>query len=273
MARQNIDEEWKTDPRRDQLIDRLKDSRLADGARVALNWLILDHKGKPVPLKKFKFLKDYDVYIECGLAEVDGDVVKIAGADRYSEFFEKQYSNGSKGGRPKKPRKTKKTQINPTEPNGTQNNPNENLETQTNPENPSISFSSSSSSSVSSSSSEITVSSKLTKAGAFIVGYKSRFLARWGTKVNVEGKDAGIAKRVAERLTFDEIEVYLDALFSIPDAELVKKKHPLFLFETKLNEIGVYAQSGEFHTQRQAMQADDAVAMNDQLKRIREGKL
>lgn len=134
MARQNIDEEWKTDPRRKLLVKKLGSERLADGMRVEINWLILDHKGRPIPLKKFKFVEDYEAWIDCGLAEIKGEMVEIAGANRYGEWFEKQKENGLKGGRPKK---------NPEEPNETQNNPNEPNEEKDNPKNPSYSFSSS----------------------------------------------------------------------------------------------------------------------------------
>lgn len=143
MARQNIDEKWKTDPRRTALVKRIG-SRNADGMRVEVNWLLLDHKGGPVPLKEFKFIENVQDWIDCGLAEVLGEMVRIAGADAYQEFFEKQKENGKKGGRPK----------NPNEPTETQNNP---TVTQTNPNNPSLSssfslsLSSSDSSSVSSS--------------------------------------------------------------------------------------------------------------------------
>ena len=127
LARQNIDEDWKTDPRRTALVEKLGDSRLADGLRVQVNWLVLDHKGGPIPLKKFRFLRDHSTWIECGLAAIDGEAVVVAGADRYLEYFEKQRVNGSKGGRPKKPRET-------------QNNP---TVTKANPKNPSSSSSSS----------------------------------------------------------------------------------------------------------------------------------
>ena len=95
MARQNIDEKWKTDPRKKALAKKLGSERLADGLRVELNWLVLDHKGKPIPLKEFQFIENWDLVIECGLATIDGELVKIAGADRYDEFFEKQKENVS----------------------------------------------------------------------------------------------------------------------------------------------------------------------------------
>jgi hypothetical protein len=130
MARQNIDEEWKTDPRRGLLAKRLGNPRLADGMRVEVNWMILDHKGSPIPLKKFQFVENFQDWLDSGLGKVLGDLVHIAGADRYKEFFDKQKENGLKGGRPPKP---KETQNNPGLPKGSQ----------TKPENPSFSISSS----------------------------------------------------------------------------------------------------------------------------------
>jgi hypothetical protein len=131
--RQNIDEEWKTDPRRKELVKRLGRDRLADGMRVEINWLVLDYKGQPIPMKVFKFVEDFQVWIDCGLGELvdNGDAVRILGADRYKEFFEKQAANGQKGGRPK----------------GSGKNPKKPKKTQTKPENPSSSFSSSGSNS------------------------------------------------------------------------------------------------------------------------------
>lgn len=112
--RQNIDEKWKSDPRRKALVKRLGSERLADGMRVEINWLLLDHKGKPIPMKEFKFVENFQDWIDCELGEIVGDAVRVVGADRYEEFYEKQTKNGSKGGRPRK--KPKETQNNPENP-------------------------------------------------------------------------------------------------------------------------------------------------------------
>ena len=121
--RLNIDEKWKSDPRRTALAKRIG-SRAADGMLVEVTWLVLAHKGQPIPLKEFRFIENHKDWIECGLARVDDGEVHVAGANAYSEFFEKQRENGKKGGRPKI----------------TQNNP---TVTQTKPKKPSFSFSSS----------------------------------------------------------------------------------------------------------------------------------
>lgn len=111
------------------------------------------------------------------------------------------------------------------------------------------------------------------KANAFIAAYCEKFKSRWGSNPEITPKRSGIAGRISKNLGEDKALVYLDAYFAMPDAWVVKAKHPLELFETKLNEITVYAQSGTFTTARQATQADSAVTVSDQIQRIREGKL
>ncbi len=260
MARQNIDEQWKSDPRRTALVERLGNGRLADGMRVEVNWLLLDHKGKAIPLKKFQFIKNWQDWIDCGLGEAVGEDVRIAGADAYQEFFEKQFNNGKKGGRPKKtknPKKPKETQDNPTV-------------TQKKPNNPSSSSSISSSISSSDSSS---ISNSSNSTNAAIAAYCQRFKIRWGTNPHIGGKEQGIAGRLAKGMSPERFGILLDAYFSMPDAGVVKAKHPLNLFELKMNEVTVWADSGEFTTQRQANQADTLATVTSQLQRIREGKL
>jgi len=115
-------------------------------------------------------------------------------------------------------------------------------------------------------------SSNSQKASAFVAAYCIRFKTRWGDSPEIMGKDAGIAKRLAKTLGQDKFELYLDAFFSMPDAWLVKIKHPLAAFESKLNEIVVYANTGNFTTSRQVQQADDHASNMLLLQQVREGK-
>lgn len=135
-----------------------------------------------------------------------------------------------------------------------------------------VKASSSSSYSPSYSSSEL-ISSKSTNARDFIAAYCDRFKVRWGSNPEIQGKDAGIVGRLMKTQTLSKFETYLDAYFRMPDSMIIKAKHPLNLFEMKLNEIVVFASSGEFTTQRQAIQIDDGMAVASQLNRIKEGKL
>jgi hypothetical protein len=103
--------------------------------------------------------------------------------------------------------------------------------------------------------------------------YCDRFKLRWGENPQILGKDAGIAKRLAKDLGQDRFEFLLDAFFQMPDAWLVKVKHPLAAFETKLNEVVVFAESGQFHTQRQAREADSSATNAMLLAKIDRGEL
>ena len=111
------------------------------------------------------------------------------------------------------------------------------------------------------------------KARTFIAAYCEKFKARWDHNPEITKKDSGIAKRVAENLSEEKIGLYLDAYFSMPDSWLVKTKHPVAVFESKLNEIVVYAKSGRFTTMREARNADQAATTMSQLERIRRGEL
>lgn len=110
-------------------------------------------------------------------------------------------------------------------------------------------------------------------ANEFIAAYCERFKRRWGMNPPIQPKDAGIAGRLAKGLTPERRDLYLDAYFAMPDAALVKAKHPINLFELKLNEVSVFAESGEFTTARQARQADDSATNALLLERVRRGEL
>jgi hypothetical protein len=111
------------------------------------------------------------------------------------------------------------------------------------------------------------------KTNEFIAAYCQKFKDRWGSNPEIKGKNAGIAKRLAKGWSLERTEILLDAFFSMPDAQLVKAKHPLTMLEYKLNEITVFADSGTFTTQLQAFQADRGASNQMLLQKIREGKL
>lgn len=109
------------------------------------------------------------------------------------------------------------------------------------------------------------------KANAFVAKYCSLFKARWGENPVITKKDAGIASRLSMTLSPEKHDLYLEAYFSMPDAWLAKIKHPLAAFESKLNEVVVYAGSGTFTTNRQANQADDFASNMILLEKVRAG--
>ena len=111
------------------------------------------------------------------------------------------------------------------------------------------------------------------KTKSFIARYAENFKLRYGFNPDIKGKESGIAKRLAKDLSEEKINLYLDAYFQMPDAYVIKAKHPLGLFETKFNEITVFANSGQFTTSRQAQQADDMASNMLLLQKVRAGEI
>jgi hypothetical protein len=113
MARLNIEEKWKADPRRTALVKRIG-SRNADGMLVEIGWMVHAHKGQPIKMSEFCFVENFQDWIDCGLGIVVGDAVEIEGSKQYRDYYDKQRENGQKGaehghkgGRPpKNPQKT-----------------------------------------------------------------------------------------------------------------------------------------------------------------------
>lgn len=107
----------------------------------------------------------------------------------------------------------------------------------------------------------------------FIARYCEIWKSRHGSSPPITGKDAGIAKRVAKGWSEERIEHFLTAYFSLPDAFVVKAKHPLELFELKLKEIAAFADSGHFVTRKAAVQADDMASNMILLEQVRRGEV
>lgn len=110
-------------------------------------------------------------------------------------------------------------------------------------------------------------------AKEFIARYCELFKARWKLNPEVRGKQAGVAKRVVKDLPLERALLYLEAFFQMPDAWLVKTKHPLEAFEGKLNEITVYASTGEFTSNLQVRHLEQKGHTLSQLERIERGLL
>ncbi len=111
------------------------------------------------------------------------------------------------------------------------------------------------------------------KTNFLIAKYCEAWKVRYGSNPPITGKDSGIAKRLAKNLSEDGISKYLDAFFSMPDAHTIKAKHPFEIFEMKLKEIAVFADSGKFVTRTQANQADCFASNQILLEKVRSGEL
>lgn len=110
------------------------------------------------------------------------------------------------------------------------------------------------------------------KAAFLIAKYCEGWKAFHGSSPPITGKDSGIAKRLAKNWTEESTEKYLAAFFAMPDAYLVKAKHPLELFERDLKQIAAFAESGSFVTRRQAAQFDDHATNAVLLDKVRKGE-
>lgn len=263
MARINIEDSLWSDPRFMRLCIKLGDEMRAVGA-VVLAWRVAQKywcpDRQPIPSKAFETAGLPGALIDCGLAEdVDGDV-RMRGSDEHFAWWFQRQQAGAKGGQAKaskgkRPLATAKRSVSGVK----QNVPSSSS---------SFSFSNSSSDSSISNSSNST-----TKVSDFVAAYCDRFKTRWGDSPQILGKDAGIAKRLAKDLSLERFCYLLDAYFQMPDAWLVKIKHPLATFETKLNEVLVFAESGKFTTQREVRQADDMASNYQLLEKIKSGEL
>jgi hypothetical protein len=255
-----------------------------------------------IPQKSW--FKEFDVLVDVEFAtkRADGNYY-IKGSKKHLAFLDANSKNGMKGGLVKSDKKTQaaakngmkggrpqksglgysreiitfedsesqssnqiKQQKNPSE---TEAKP-----TEANRNEASISISNSfSNSSSNSDSKKISVLSEHSKKAQLFVGtYCQLFKARHGSNPKILGKDSGIAGRLAKQLSEDDIKKLLTAFFSMPDAWLFKARHPIAAFEMKLNEIVVFANSGNFTTKTQANQADAFATNAVLLDQVRRGE-
>jgi hypothetical protein len=265
MARIDIEDQFFDDV--GAVAARMGDLDKAHGQAIRLlRWAQMQIKSdKPTTLDEFK-RKGFSEALAPEFVTIDGDLVRVRGADNHFAWLKKKQDAGREGG--KKSGEARRSKSKQTEARPSKRSKSKQTEG---------SFSSSSSSSSSfSGSSTSKVPTEPTASGAandFIAAYCQRFKIRWGVNPPIQGKDAGIAGRLAKGLSAEKRDLYLDAYFSMPDAWIVKAKHPINLFETKLNEISVFAQSGEFHTQRQAREADSSATNAMLLAKLERGEI
>lgn len=258
MARINIEECWWSDPRRSTLI-KLVGVEAADGAAIGA-WRIAQEfwaKGMLVPKAIWSHVQANAKLIEANLAEERADGIYVRGSSEYLSWVAERREAARAGGLKSAQKRSKESKQTPTKRKQTQ-----------------PSGSGSYSSSGSSSDSEVSNSSNSTpKSNDFIAAYCRRFKDRWGHNPPILGKDSGIAKRLAKDLSLGRFEDLLDAYFQMPDAWVVKAKHTLGIFEAKLNEVAVFAESGKFTTAREVRNADNMAANMMLLKKIDKGEV
>lgn len=283
MARINIEECWWSDPRRSKLIKIIGDEERADGAAVRM-WRLAQENWKSgcrlVPQYIFESLEFASALLGSGLAELRGDEVYVRGSSQYLDWTreqrEKARENGSKGG--------KKSAQRPRDASGKLLPKAAKVQATAKPKpsesKPSDSGSDSVSGSVSAAKisfsyeNDAKISILPTDNGNFLIkSYCEAFKSRHGTNPDITKQDAGIAKRLSSTLSQQRIKILLAAYFTMPEAWLQKAKHPLTLFESKLKEVSVFADSGEFVTRKQVQQADSRVNTASMLRMVEEGKI
>lgn len=94
-----------------------------------------------------------------------------------------------------------------------------------------------------------------------------------GKSPPITQKSAGILKRIGNEFGLTRSKFLLRAFFDMPDSWLVKRKHPIDSFESKLNEIAAFADSGNYTTAQDSRNFDNRTALQQQLARIDSGEL
>lgn len=251
------------------------------------HWL----KNKAIPAKAWP--KDLDVLIEVEfahkLSKSGSDWVYVKGSKKQFGWLEARSEAGQKGGQAVTEKKAKAARKNgklggrkaemETQQNFSEETqaddwvePNSNIlqenpsKTQANPSKPKphSSLLLSHSSFLTSQNSDLVSTKPAQKGQLFVAAYCREFKRKYGFNPDITAQDAKNAKALVKEMAPEKIELYVQAYFQMPDSWLVKTKHPMNLFKLKLNEIAVFANTGNFTTQTQATQAD-AFATNAML--------
>jgi hypothetical protein len=98
--------------------------------------------------------------------------------------------------------------------------------------------------------------SKGERTDGFIAAYAEAWEYRYKTKPIVDGKAAGIAKRLVTDLgaqvAIELVEAYLD----MSDAYYIQRRHDLQTFSFNLNQVKIYAERGETISRTELNQTD-----------------
>lgn len=94
------------------------------------------------------------------------------------------------------------------------------------------------------------------RTDGFIAAYAEAWEYRYKTKPIIDGKAAGIAKRLVTDLgaqaAIELVESYLD----MSDSYFIQRRHDLQTFSFNLNQVNIYAERGETVTRHELNQAD-----------------
>ena len=111
------------------------------------------------------------------------------------------------------------------------------------------------------------------KANEYVKVYCELFKHKWETNPAIHGKQAGIIKKLSNEMSLEKFKELMVAFFSMPDSYLIKAKHPIELFITKLNEVTVWNDKRKYTTNVEARQKDSLANNAMLLHQINNGEI
>ena len=87
--------------------------------------------------------------------------------------------------------------------------------------------------------------------------YCELFKAKYGTNPMIRGVDSGTAKRIIKDIGRIKALALIEAYFTMPDSYFLRRRHDLKVFETNLNPIAIFHDTGKVITRQEANQAEN----------------
>lgn len=276
MARINIEDSLLKKKSFEKLIVKLGDRRLALGAFAEAcfvaqqYWKYSDH-GIPKPRWVEEELAQE--LIDCGLAEDRGDFVYLKGSRDHFEWLRQRSKAGKKGG---------SASIETIDDLPKQIEANE---SNSKPLTLSLSlkkeeedfFKFNDSSHIKKKEATRRCAARPAEAGSpvkdFIAGYCDAFKLRYGTHPPIQGKEAGIAKRLVEGMGLARANELVKTFVTMNEPFYLQRRHDLATFESNLTAIVVRHDTGKTITRKESYQAETQDYYRNQIERIERGEI
>jgi hypothetical protein len=284
LARINIENSLFTDKRWTRLVIKLGCEEKAMGALI-FAFLTAQKFWFPsrqrIPRKVWEQQGLCDEIIKCGLADENADrEIYVHGSEEQFEWLFKNSVGGKKsaqvrkekyGSAQPKPKKiTKKLEV----PSKSSEPEPKSSEALTLSLTPTLSHSLSNTGEETPASHGVEVADKkANRTKAFIAAYCTAFENTYKAKPRLQGRDFGVAKRLAELLNEETAAQVIKTYFSMRDAWFLTKSHDLPTLEGNLNKVMIALQTGNALTREQIKNIDKQQTANSQIDRIRRGEL
>lgn len=273
MARVNIEECWWSDPRRTALARLVGDEVMANGLAVMM-WRVAQEfwaKGELVPKHIWATVQANSKLIQANLAEERKDGIYVRGSSQYLDWVVERRKAAQAGGQKsaQRPRDSKGRLVKTSKQSPSK--------TQVTSKRIQASGSGSFSGSDSGSSkkrilSEFYASSdeaalevvpesfpvpaNKTKTQSIIATYCELFKTKYGSTAEINGKQAGMLGALVKSRSLEKATNLLENYFSLPDAYLVQRCHPVEMIHANMNRITVFRDTGRVITKAQAHEVD-----------------